>query len=347
MKKSAIIVLILSFILRAHLNAQVLNVPEITQEQNQWCWAGVSACTLDYYCTPTAQCTIAEYTRNVATWHSFGSTDCCVNPNLGCNYWNYNWGYPGSIQDILVHFDNITNNGVGSYLSLAEITSNIQLNRVFIIRWGWTAGGGHFVVGHGISGNNIYYMDPWYGEGYKIATYDWVKYDGNHTWTHTNELAVTPVSKPPTPSISQTGHILSSDAATGNQWYDQNGQIAGATHQTYNVTQNGAYYSIVTISGCSSDPSNTINVDLTGIDSQATNSSIKVYPNPVGDELTIEPGKNKEQTSYEIHSSMGQVVCKGMLSERTLVQTGSFPAGVYVIKFDNGISPEYLKIIKK
>ncbi|MCX6283604.1 MAG: hypothetical protein NTW31_05145, partial [Bacteroidetes bacterium] len=197
MKKSAIFVFVISFIIQTQLNGQVLNVPEIIQEQNQWCWAGVSACALDYYCTPTAQCTIAEYTRTVATWYNFGSTDCCVNPNLGCNYWNYNWGYPGSIQDILVHFDNISNNGVGSYLSLAEITSNIQLNRVFIIRWGWTAGGGHFVVGHGISGNNIYYMNPWYGEGLKIATYTWMKSDGNHTWTHTNELTVSPASKPP------------------------------------------------------------------------------------------------------------------------------------------------------
>ncbi|MCX6286633.1 MAG: T9SS type A sorting domain-containing protein [Bacteroidetes bacterium] len=347
MKKIAGIVLLLTFIVHVQLKGQVLNVPEITQEQNQWCWAGVSACALDYYCTTTAQCDIAEYTRTVATWHSFGSTDCCVNPNVGCNYWNYNWGYPGSIQDILIHFANISNDGYGSYLTLSDITYYIQLNRVFIIRWGWTSGGGHFVVGHGISGNNIYYMDPWYGEGYKIATYDWVRSDGNHTWTHTNTLSVSPPSKPPTPSITQNGHILSSDAPAGNQWYDQTGLINGATNQTYDVTQNGAYYVIVTILDCISDTSNTINVDLTGVTSAESNTSIKVYPNPVTNELTIETHGNKEETGFDILNSRGQVVFKGTVTEKTLIQTGSFSPGVYVIQLDNGMSFEFKKIIKK
>ena len=66
----------------------------------------------------------------------------------------------------------------------------MQNNRLFIIRWGWTSGGGHFLVGHGISGENIYYMNPWYGEGKKVATYEWVKSDPSHTWTHTNLCTV-------------------------------------------------------------------------------------------------------------------------------------------------------------
>jgi hypothetical protein len=174
------------------VNAQVLNVPEITQEYDQWCWVGVSKCVLDYYGYSHLQCEIAEYTRNVSTWHNFGSTPCCNNALQGCNYWNYNWGETGSIQDILVHFGNISNNGTG-VLSISNIQNNLNQQRPFIIRWNWLDGsGGHFVVGYGIQNNNVYYMDPWFGEGYKISTYENIRNDGWHEWTHTNVLLVSP-----------------------------------------------------------------------------------------------------------------------------------------------------------
>src|ERR1043166_2666258 len=173
------------------------------QEHDQWCWAGVSSSLLDYYCKPTTQCAIAEYTRTVATWHSFGSANCCSNPNSGCNYWNYNWGNAGSIQDILVHFAGAFNTGVSSQLSLAEIDTELAHKRPFVVRWGWYSGGGHFVIGHGVSGNMVYYMNPWPGEGKKIATYDWLVDDGDHQWTHTNTMNTDPAGAQPIPVFSQ------------------------------------------------------------------------------------------------------------------------------------------------
>src|ERR1700686_1547789 len=91
------------------INGQVFSVEQTIQEQDQWCWDAVSCCVLKYYGKNIPQCTIAEYNRTVSTWHNFGTTDCCVNASLGCNYWNYNWGTPGSIEDILLHW------GVSSY----------------------------------------------------------------------------------------------------------------------------------------------------------------------------------------------------------------------------------------
>lgn len=179
------------FVFLNHLYGQVLNTPQVIQEQDQWCWAGVSKSILDYYGYHPSQCEIAEYARNVITWTNFGSVNCCLNPNSGCNYWNYNWGYPGSIQDILVHFGNIQNSGTGA-ITLAQIATQISAGRPIVVRWGWNSGGGHFVVGHGIDGNNVYYMNPWFGEGLHISTYDWLKNDGVHTWTHTNVLSTSP-----------------------------------------------------------------------------------------------------------------------------------------------------------
>ncbi len=174
---------------------QVLNVSNTEQQHDQWCWAGSTKCVLDYYGFSTPQqCDIAEYVRTTATFHNFGSTDCCVNALQGCNYWNYNYGAAGSMQDILVHFGNIQNTGIATSLTQAEITTQIQQNKLFIIRWGWSGGGGHFIVGHGINGNNIYFMNPWFGEGLHIGTYSFMlsgidnTSTSVHTWTHTNKI---------------------------------------------------------------------------------------------------------------------------------------------------------------
>jgi len=180
--------IVLSF-LTLHCNCQVLNIPEVIQENDEWCWAGVSKSVLDYYGYPLNQCEIAEYARQVVTWTSYGTADCCINPNVGCNYWNYNWGSDGSIQDILIHFGNIQNYGSSAALTLNQIGTQILAGRPFIVRWGWSDGGGHFVVGHGKINNDIYYMDPWFGEGLHISTYNWLVNDGNHTWTHTNIIS--------------------------------------------------------------------------------------------------------------------------------------------------------------
>ncbi len=175
--------------------AQVLTINKTEQEQDQWCWAACSKAILDYYGYPKKQCEIAEWVRTVATFYNFGSVNCCTSATQGCNYWNYNYSSAGSIQDILVHFGAIQNIGLGKAFTEAEIQTEIQNNRLFVIRWGWSSGGGHFVVGHGINAGNVYFMDPWFGEGLKIGTYNYVK-QGNggaggntlHTWTHTNKI---------------------------------------------------------------------------------------------------------------------------------------------------------------
>jgi len=173
------------------IRAQVLYVSAVIQEQDQWCWAAVSKCVLNYYGVNVSQCQIAEYTRLNASWHNFGPVNCCTNPHMGCNYWNYNYGATGSIQNILQHW-NIQNNGVAYALNTNAVAQELANGRPFIVRWGWTAGGGHFVVGHGLVGNTFYYMNPWPGEGLMYTTYNNMVSSSVHTWTHTNVLTTSP-----------------------------------------------------------------------------------------------------------------------------------------------------------
>ncbi len=159
-------------------------------------------------------------------------------------------------------------------------------------------------------------------------------------------LPVVVNARPVRPVIYQNGIILNSDALNGNQWYDQNGLINGATNQNYTLTSNGNYYVIVTINGCSSESSNSINVVATGIDFTKDNKSIRVYPNPVSYELIIEIEGGTEKTEFEILNSSGQKVFKGFLFEKIVVPTTDFSPGVYIIKIENGKTFDFKKIVK-
>ncbi|WEK20946.1 MAG: gliding motility-associated C-terminal domain-containing protein [Candidatus Pedobacter colombiensis] len=87
-----------------------------------------------------------------------------------------------------------------------------------------------------------------------------------------NEIEVTVNPLPAAPGISAGGAIvfcaggeviLTSDAATGNQWYLNSAAISGATGQTYTATASGKYTVITTNgNGCASPVSNEIEVTV-------------------------------------------------------------------------------------
>jgi photosystem II stability/assembly factor-like uncharacterized protein len=160
-------------------------------------------------------------------------------------------------------------------------------------------------------------------------------------------ITLTVNSKPSVPTITLNGNVLHSDATFGNQWYNQNGLINDAIDQDYTVTTAGSYYVAVTLSGCSSDASNIIKVVSTGIESVSGNRTLKVYPNPVSNDLVIEMRGNEKSFNFEILNSNGQVLFKGILVEKTIVQTNNFTPGIYFVKLENGKTIEFKKIIKK
>lgn len=185
---------VLSIVALTNSNAKILSFPEKFQEKDQWSWAASCESILSYYGVGISQCEIAEFTRNTADWHSFGSYNCCSNSDAGCNYWNYAFAANGSIQSILFHFANISSNGVNSNISTDDINQQINNNKPIIINWTLKQGGNQFIVVYGIDANSIYYMNPLSGEGCKIADYDWIVNDGNHTWTSTLILQDSPVA---------------------------------------------------------------------------------------------------------------------------------------------------------
>lgn len=152
--------------------------------------------------------------------------------------------------------------------------------------------------------------------------------------------------KPEAPTITLQGNTLHSIINYGNQWYNQNGLINGATDQDYLVSSVGTYYDIVTTNECSSGPSNIINIAITGIEYTENNKLIKVYPNPVSTELIIEIEGSTDLTRFEILNLAGQIILKGCFVERTVIQTKDLHPGIYLIKIENSKIFEFKKIVK-
>jgi hypothetical protein len=179
----------------------LLGVPETTQQHSQWCWAGSSKGVLDFYGNSVSQCAIANW--------AWGRTDCCGNAkftwNSECNQPNSIADASGSLQDILQNWG-VASAFVEDALSKADFVAQIEAERPFVMRFGWTGGGGHFLDGYGYAQDGAYmdYMDPWPGNGYTRSLYDWVVSSSDHTWTHTLRVT-TDVTTPLAVTLSGNG----------------------------------------------------------------------------------------------------------------------------------------------
>jgi surface antigen len=238
MIKNILTILILTILLPISIQAQILDVPEVTQEQDQWCWAGSSISVLKYYGdNEITQCEIATWAWNRADWRSC-SDNCCSDPTGCCNYWNYNWGEPGAIDDILENASSsvsIKVNNESQAISQSEVETAISDGRPLIVR---VNSGGHFIVLHGLEGNTLYYMDPWYGEGKGYQTFSTSQVNGRD-WTHTQTCLTKPTTDPDTeaPSVPQnltTSNITSSGASLS--WSASTDNIGVTGYKVYQGT---------------------------------------------------------------------------------------------------------------
>jgi hypothetical protein len=134
---------------------------------------------------------------------------------------------------------------------------------------------------------------------------------------------------PETPTIVQTGDNLVSSSATGNQWYDDNGMIAGANGQIFAPEETGNYWTVVTnASGCESEPSNIIFFQPTNIEELLNGEKVNVYPNPAGNTVTVDYiTRDNQEVSISLYNAYGQVI-------QNLTQSNFNRNGTYSVQFD-------------
>jgi len=162
---------------------------------------------------------------------------------------------------------------------------------------------------------------------------------------NTATVTITVNPSPSTPIISQIYEnpiILFSSSISGNQWYLNDNPISGATDQTYIVNENGNYFTIVTIDGCSSLPSNQITINNVGINDYA-NDEILVYPNPAQNIIYIQSSKPINEVM--IINNLGQIVAH--YSETGIIDINQLADGVYQIMIKTEDNIKVLPLIKK
>lgn len=120
-------------------------------------------------------------------------------------------------------------------------------------------------------------------------------------------VTVNPVPPAPVASVDEF-FVLHSTAPAGNQWYFNGTMIDGANGQDYQAEQEGTYWTIVTLNGCTSGESNHVDVIFTGLDDMK-GSSFNIYPIPNDGKFTVTiviPGE--ETFSINVYNDLGTKV---------------------------------------
>ena len=148
-----------------------------------------------------------------------------------------------------------------------------------------TAGGPiNFCTGSVVLSSSAATGNQWYNDGVAISGATAQNYTATQAATYTvkvtinncssTSLGLTVSANIPVPTITAGGPIsfctggsvvLSSSAASGNQWYKDGIAISGATAQNYTATQTAIYTVKVTVSGCTSNSSVGITVVVNNI----------------------------------------------------------------------------------
>lgn len=157
---------------------------------------------------------------------------------------------------------------------------------------------------------------------------------------------------PPTPTITNVGGVLTSSAATGNQWYLNGVAIAGATGQTYTPTANGVYTVKVTVNGCTSSTSANTTINGVGLD-ELNAFGLNIFPNPSQGAFNVTfNAVNGEEYTITVFDEVGRNVYQGAVNNQSgeytyAVQLGKVADGMYNVRITNGKTEANRKVVIK
>lgn len=168
----------------------------------------------------------------------------------------------------------------------------------------------------------------------ETTTYSVTVNDGDNTIEQ--EITIQVNELPETPVITNEGDHLLSSSTTGNQWYDSDGMIPGATDQTYYPEVTDDYFVIVSNEfGCESEASNLINFVVTEIEQQFT-GTFNLYPNPANDHITLEYVlPESSDVTIRLINTMGQQM--KVLHQNTEQTNGFYSINIEVNNLEAGI----------
>jgi len=154
-----------------------------------------------------------------------------------------------------------------------------------------------------------------------------------------------------TPVISLAGHVLTSSAVSGNQWYKDDVAIPGATGQTDSAVTTGWYTVMVTNSNGCSATSDSVFIDVTeGVATIGSNSGISVYPSPTTDIVNVDFINTKHLTAANLYitDNVGQVVfIQSNLQQKNKISVKDLSPGSYFIVLKTPDGKQTMQIVKQ
>jgi hypothetical protein len=126
--------------------------------------------------------------------------------------------------------------------------------------------------------------------------------------TNIATLTVTVAPLPGVPTITVNGFDLTSSPANGYSWHLNGTQILGASAQTYTAVATGDYFVVVSNSYGCKDTSAIVHIDVNvGMDENAADIGLSVFPNPFSEQLSILfTLKENAHVTIELYNPLGQ-----------------------------------------
>jgi len=153
------------------------------------------------------------------------------------------------------------------------------------------------------------------------------------------------------PVITQVGQILSSGAASSNQWYYNDKPITGATGQTYTPTQSGNFKVAMTLTTGCTIFSDEYWFGVLALHPDRSDIGLAVFPVPTTGLLNVAfKAKTDAYLTLSLVNNAGQII----YSQQQAIKAGSFSAlldvsrhttGTYVLKITLGSKSYGRKII--
>ncbi|OFY13146.1 MAG: hypothetical protein A2X11_05055 [Bacteroidetes bacterium GWE2_42_24] len=177
-------------------------------------------------------------------------------------------------------------------------------------------------------------------------------YDGSNNVTGTTTVTIH--EYPVAPVVTIEGNALVSSYALGNQWFNDNGMIPGATAQSYVPSEEGNYYATVTSEfNCESESSNVVHYKPVGIGDPETSDDMMVYPNPFNNQLNMSYTLTKQSpVQITVWNHLGQLVAT--VANETMQSAGrhdivfngsSIEPGIYFIRFNTGSNSAVYRVV--
>lgn len=160
---------------------------------------------------------------------------------------------------------------------------------------------------------------------------------GNNNYNAATQVSQTFCVNPPKPIITATGvntesPTLTSNAATGNQWFRNDTPIGGATSTTLAITQAGVYKVQVTSGGCTSAFSDPFTFVITA-ETSSTKNEIEIFPNPVSNRLLVRLPGAAEPRTVSIFAADGRRMDYLESTKNEIeINTAHYIAGFYIVR---------------